>query len=218
MKRPGHAIKGSLDFIMLGVLAYLLHYRPGQGLRLHAWLGIVLFVLFLLHHLLNLAWYRSLRKGKWSRPRLLLALLNLLLSLALLALLASSIQIAGMAFPLSWQPMAFWRSLHVFSAAWMAVLAGLHMGYHLNGMLVRLERKAKNTVFGYAVYVPEVLLAGGGIWAFSASGLAGVLSGTRPALTPLSLPVWLLDYLLILLGAAVMVHGCLRLLMQKQPF
>ena len=46
---------------LLALMAYVL-----MGQAVHEWLGISAFVPFVLHHLLNLSWFRALGKGRYK--------------------------------------------------------------------------------------------------------------------------------------------------------
>ena len=57
-------VKISVDFVMT-VLLLLLMARQLLGNVVHEWLGTGMFVLWILHHVLNASWHR--RAGKGSR-------------------------------------------------------------------------------------------------------------------------------------------------------
>ena len=48
------------------VLLLLLMTYERIGGAVHEWLGISIFVLFVLHHILNIKWTRALFKGRYS--------------------------------------------------------------------------------------------------------------------------------------------------------
>lgn len=54
-----------------------------MGGKLHEWLGLAMFLLFFLHHLLNAGWHRALGKGAYTANRILGTVTNLLLLLAM---------------------------------------------------------------------------------------------------------------------------------------
>lgn len=160
------------DIIMLVSFLYLMSYHPGMGLRLHAVFGIALCVLFILHHLLNVKWYAVLLKGRYRLYRILLTVSDFLLLFAMLAIMLSSLMISGLALPVSFLPVVFyWRDIHVISTTWGFVLMAFHLGIHLHVFLFKMEKKMSATIFGYVVYLAEVLVLGAGIHGFLQSGL-----------------------------------------------
>lgn len=207
MKRK---IKIGIDVIMLALFLYLIHYHPGMGLRLHAFLGIALCVLFVLHHVLNGKWYAVLCKGKYRFYRIMLTTSDFLLLIAMLAIMGSSFMISGLAFPISFLPIAFyWRNIHIMSTVWGFVLMALHLGLHLHGFLLKVEKKLSDTVFAYVIYLLELLVLGVGIYGFLRSGLGGDLV-MRPQSHPtLSDLLFYAEYLTIIGGMCVAVHGLL---------
>ena len=58
-----------MDIAMTVVLFFLMSYSL-IGETLHEWLRIGMFVLFLLHHILNRKWSGSLFKGKYTLYRI----------------------------------------------------------------------------------------------------------------------------------------------------
>lgn len=207
MKRYGKILT---DIIMLVLFLYLMRYHPGMGLRLHAILGIVLFVLFILHHFLNRKWYAVLFKGQYRFRRILLTASDFLLLFAMLAMMVSSFMISGLAFPISFLPVAFyWRDIHVMSTAWGFMLMAFHLGLHLHGFLSKIESNMGETIFGYVVYLLELLLLGGGIYGFLQSGLWSDMRMIPQSLPPLPDLSFYVEYMGIIGGMGVVVHGVL---------
>lgn len=61
-------IKMGIDFLMTVLLFLLMSYQI-TGQKLHEWFGTGMLVLFLLHNILNIRWYGSLFKGKYTLLR-----------------------------------------------------------------------------------------------------------------------------------------------------
>ena len=55
------------DLAMTVLLLVLMAYSV-TGQVIHEWMGIALFVLFIIHHLLNLHWLRSIGKAAILQP------------------------------------------------------------------------------------------------------------------------------------------------------
>lgn len=195
------------DIIMLVLFLYLMHYHPSMGLRLHAVLGIALCILFILHHFLNFRWYAALFKGQYSFRRMILTASDFMMFFDMLGIMASSLMISGLAFPISFLPVAFyWRDIHVMSTAWGFVLMAFHLGVHLHGFLSKIEKRMSRTVFGYAIYLPELFVLGAGIYGFLQSGLWDDMRMIPQSLPPLSHFLFYMEYMGMIGAMCVAVH------------
>ena len=63
--KPKTIIKIIVDVIMTVLFIVCMGYHLTEN-KTHEWLGTVLFALFILHHILNFGWYKSIFKGKYS--------------------------------------------------------------------------------------------------------------------------------------------------------
>lgn len=195
------------DIVMLALFLYLMYYHPGMGLRLHAILGIVLCVLFVLHHFLNIRWYAVLFKGQYHFRRIIMTASDFLLLFAMLAIMVSSHMISGLAFPISFLPAAFyWRDIHVMSTAWGFVLMAFHMGVHSHSHLSGMEKRMSKTIFGYVAYLLELLVLGAGIYGFLQSGLWNDMRMIPQSQPPLPVSLFYAEYIGIIGGMCVAVH------------
>lgn len=124
-----------LDGLLLALLVLAFAYWwLGNGV--HEIVGSALLLLILRHVANNLFWWKSLSRGKWTPHRLFNLLLGVLLALALLALLVSSIFLShtlAMILPL---PRLFvMQEIHWFSAYWAIAFAAMHVGVNWNRIL-----------------------------------------------------------------------------------
>ncbi|SFP17324.1 hypothetical protein SAMN04488056_12615 [Cohaesibacter marisflavi] len=124
-----------LDGLLLALLVLAFAYWwLGNGV--HEIVGSALLLLVLRHVANNLFWWKSLSKGKWTPQRLFNLVLGLLLAIALLALLISSVFLSHtltMILPL---PRVFvMQEIHWFSAYWAIALSAMHVGVNWNRIL-----------------------------------------------------------------------------------
>lgn len=120
---------------MFGLMPFLLSYPVTRGLWRHGVGGLFLLAMFIAHHFLDLRWYKSLCKGKWSMARISGVAIDSMLLLAACATLASCALMAGEVFTFVPFPMPWWaRPLHTAATAWLFVLIGLHAGAHWRGL------------------------------------------------------------------------------------
>lgn len=211
-------IKIIVDIAMFLLFLCLLGYRPGLGLLTHAQLGIALFVLFVVHHILNIHWYRTLKKGRYNFQRTLLTVSDFLLLIAMLCMIVSSIMLSGMVFPITGIQMTHeWRQLHVSSSAWCFLLMAFHLGMHLHGMLNRLRKKLAQTMFEYVYYLLLIVVAGAGIYCFIRSGMGPrVIMAEQQSLLVTSNILFFAEHIGIVAGVCVITHGILCLAERKK--
>lgn len=205
-------IKILVDIAMFLLFLYLLGYRPGMGLLLHAELGITLFVLFLLHHALNARWYGALGRGRYGFRRLLLTGADFLLLAAILCMMASSLMLSDMVFPITGIHMTHgWRQLHVSASAWCFLLSAFHAGMHLYGPLQKLQRKICQTAFEYVYYLLLAAVAGAGIYCFVQSGMGPrVIMAEQKSLFIADNRLFLAEHLGIAAGISVVTYWILH--------
>ncbi len=167
MKRK---MKILIDIVMYFIFIYLMSYRAGRGLLLHGVLGCILFGLFLLHHILNLTWYRGILKGGYSFTRAALFFTDFLLLADMAVMMISSVQMSGDVFAFSpFVATQSARNLHVCGTAWGFVWMAFHLGFHTHGFFRRLYRKTKDTFFGYTYVFLFLLVWAAGIRCFMVS-------------------------------------------------
>lgn len=139
--KPRMIIKIAVDILMTLALLFLMGYHF-WGNTAHEWAGAGMFVLFIAHHILNLNWYKSLFKGKYTVFRILQIVIDVLVFVTMLALMYSGIIMSREVFaflPIN-GGMALARRLHILGSYWGFILMSLHLGLHWN-MLIGYARK-----------------------------------------------------------------------------
>ena len=114
------------------VLLLLLMAFEHIGRSAHEWIGLALFVLFILHHVFNRRWSRALFSGKLTAYRILQSVCAALVLIAMLGLMLSAVPISREVFvllPIS-GALALGRSVHMLSAYWGFLFMSLHLGVH----------------------------------------------------------------------------------------
>lgn len=98
----------------------------------HEWMGIVLFSLFCVHQLLNIRWYKRIRKGSYSYQRRLFIIINFLLLTMTMITMVSGILISKNLFSfIDIGSTSLMRQLHMLGSSWTYVLISIHLGLHL---------------------------------------------------------------------------------------
>lgn len=132
-------LKMTVDLAMIIVLHCLSGYHL-FGNRTHEILGILFFVLFLVHNGLNARQYRFLLRGRGAYPIVRTAVIALLW-VCIAADAGSALVIARDTVPQGWSlpGAAVGRKVHMAAVAWSFVLMSLHTGFHA-GMLTGIGR------------------------------------------------------------------------------
>ena len=162
-------VKIIIDIIITVVLFLLMAYSMA-GEVIHEWLGIGIFVLFLLHHILNSQWIQNLRKGKYTLFRILQTVLVILVLVSMAGSMLSGIVLSRHVF--SFLPVmggSSWaRKLHMLSAYWGFIFLSLHLGLHwsmVTGIVKKMLPKT-SAVWLWISRLTGLLIACYGIYAF----------------------------------------------------
>ncbi len=134
---------------------------------IHEILGTVLFVLFIIHHILNYKYYKNIFKGKYSVKRITLLIIDILLFIAMIGIIVSAINISSDVFSFLNIKTKIWgRKLHMLSTSWGFVLMSIHVGMHISVLINKLNKKMKNSTFEYVYYLILLILFIYGIYSF----------------------------------------------------
>ena len=160
-----------IDLAMI-VLLPLLMTEVLIGQEIHEWLGTVMMVLFIAHHILNLGWWKGLFKGKYTPSRAFGTALDLLLLLDMAALLVSGIMMSSFVFRFLHISggMMIARQLHLFASYWGLILMSAHLGMHME-QFFSLFRKLfclpeKSAVRTCVLRIAAIVLSVYGLYAF----------------------------------------------------
>ena len=144
------------------------------GDSLHGWIGMILFVLIILHNVIDRRWYSGLCKGKYTPARFFHTTVNLLL-------LASSVGLAASAVFLSTSLSTFFhlkaamigRRMHMVFTIWSFVLMSVHVGLHWNMVICAVKKRMRTPKHLYQAIarIAVLLVAAYGLYAFIAREL-----------------------------------------------
>lgn len=218
--KPKLILKISVDVMMTAVLLLLMAYSL-VGESAHEWLGVGIFVLFILHHILNVRWSKALFKGKYTPYRIAQTAAVVLVLLAMLGSMISGVLLSRTVFTfLGSRPFqAQAQTLHMLCAYWGFALLSLHLGLHwsnITNVAGRLFKK-RSAVRKWTIRVIGWLIAAYGVYAFIKRNFAGyMLLQIHFVFFDLDEPLilYLLDYAAIM-GAFVCAGHYLGLLLKK---
>ena len=145
-----------VDIVMIIVLPLLMAYSL-IGETFHEVLGTTMFVLFLLHHWLNRAWFKGLFRGRYTPVRTFRTVVNILLLMFMILQPVSGILMSKHLY--TFLPIvissATSREIHMFLAYWGFLLMSVHVGSHLEGMI----RKVRNKISALAMRISQALIS-----------------------------------------------------------
>ena len=175
------------------------------GEAAHEYLGIGMFLLFVIHHILNIAWWKNLFRGKYAPIRIVGTVLNFVLVIIMLALPISGMILSRHVFRfLHFGGTSTARTVHLLASYWGLVLMSFHAGMHGNVMMGMIRKNTNprqpSKIKIWNLRIIGVLLAICGIHAFVKNEIGSYLFlRTQFVFIDFSQPVVLalLDYLAI---------------------
>ena len=171
------ALPVAMASIMLLALAYWwLDNLP------HELAGTAMFVFLARHVLINRSWFRQLPRGRYDARRMLVLVLHAVLMINMAVLLATSLAISNALFAfLSLPPSPFLREVHWFSAYWVVVIVGIHLGTHWHRVMALAAPILGVFPARLRAIFLRLLAFGGaayGLWSFGALGVGSKLTFT----------------------------------------
>ena len=140
-------IKTAADILMTAALPVLMCYSI-VGETAHEIIGVAMFALFILHHILNFGWIKSVFKGKYPPKRIVGTIINAAVLICMLGLMYSSIVISKHIFTfLNLSGTMNARTVHLLCAYWGLVLMSVHLGMHISQMAARMKLKSKALIW-----------------------------------------------------------------------
>lgn len=163
-------VKLSVDIAMTALFFIMLSYQLTED-TMHETIGVIVFVLFIVHHFLNRNWYKALVKGRYTVVRIIRTIVNMLLLAAILGIMISSLSISQVVIPFSkWIDIPYAREIHMFCAYWAFILIAVHIGLHWSIIIGMVCKKSKEKEPGFwknwSAKIAAVFIALYGIYAF----------------------------------------------------
>ncbi|MBR5338780.1 MAG: DUF4405 domain-containing protein [Lachnospiraceae bacterium] len=198
-----------IDIGMTLLLPLLMAYSL-IGEMFHEIVGTLIFILFIIHHVLNRKWFGSLFKGKYTVGRVFRTVINILLFMFMILQPVSGILMSKHLYtflpvlPIS----ARARGVHMLLSYWGFVLMCVHAGTHLTGAFIKIEKQKRR--IRIPVYGLLCAISIYGCIAFVKRGFPGYMEGsTMFAFFDYSEPLifFIRDYLSVMV--LFMAVGCL---------
>lgn len=160
-------LKIAIDLIMTILLLFLMGFQF-CGEELHEWAGVLMFLLFIVHHFLNYNWYKTLLKGKYHGVRIFQVTINILLFITMVALMVSGMIMSSYVFAfIDFQgSLSLARILHIAGSYWGFVLMSIHIGLHWSMIASMIKKQFKLNVNKIVSYLLAIIIVIYGIYVF----------------------------------------------------
>lgn len=174
---------GMAVFLLLSLAYWWLENIP------HEIFGTAMFALLAWHIVVNRFWFKNILRGRYDLRRAVIVALHLFLIVNMIILLATSIAISKSLFSaLPIPDSIYMREVHWFSAYWVVVIVGIHVGLHWARVMALsrsiLGLSPNNTARMWLLRACAAFLAAVGVWSFVVLGVWNHLTFTY------SLDVW----------------------------
>ncbi len=188
----------ALDIVMAALMPVLMAYSL-VGEALHEIVGSVIFILFIVHHVLNRKWYGAAFKGIYTPRGIFQTVLNASLLVFMVLQPVSGILLSKHLYtfipvlPIT----ATLRTIHMIVPYWGYVLLSVHAGTHLLPLFSKVKKAPLMRLFICA----GVPISGYGVYAFIRRGFPGYMSGSIMFAffdTSEPLILFILDYLSVM--------------------
>lgn len=155
-----------IDIVMYIFFIILMGHHV-TGNLIHEVLGTGIIILFIIHNILNIKFYKTIFKGKYKLKRGFLTLIDILLLCSMIGIIISSVIISSSVFAfLNIPTTSFGLKLHMLSTSWGFIIMSIHLGLHLNSVITKINKKMKSSTFEYIYYLVFALLLIYGMYSF----------------------------------------------------
>lgn len=168
-------VKRILDVVMFILLLFLMAFF-NTGQTVHEVLGILMAICFIIHHVLNRNWYKTVFKGKYPLLKKVYIVVNFLLLVDVVFLVLSGLSMSRLLPFLSFMPVSLARRVHLTLSYWGFVLMAVHFGLHIQSISRPLAKKFEDsskvvktiiflvipyglTLFGLIMFIKNQLIA-----------------------------------------------------------
>ena len=139
-------IKLTVDICMTICLLLLMPYSMISETA-HEWIGMIMFFLFVVHHILNRRWLTAITKGKYRLFRIIQTVIAFVMFVLMIGSMVSGILLSNHIFKDIYIVGTSMRArqVHMFCAYWGFTVMSVHLGIHWNTVVIMTGRLFKKT-------------------------------------------------------------------------
>ena len=204
--------------ILMFILMLLEYSKLYTGQLLHEVFGILLLILFILHNILNIKFYKGLLKGKYNLQRITITVINFLLLMCLLFAIILAIPISESIFKfLNLSANMTVRKLHTIFGYWSLILMSIHLGLNLKILSAKIKNKVKERkIIKIILYIIELIIVALGIKAIIDTNLGLYLVGKASFAIPTNAIVSFLNNFCIVATISIITNKLEKILKRRK--
>ena len=210
-------IKIIVDVLML-IIMLLEFSKLYTGGVLHEVFGITLFILLVIHNILNISFYKNILKGKYTILRTISTIVNIMFLICMLLIIILGIPISSELFKgLNLNGNMTTRKLHTILGYWNLILLGIHLGFHFKVIFAKLKNKNKDKkVIMFLFYIVELIVVIFGIKTMIDINLGAYLIGKSSFAIPTHIILSLLNNFIIVTSISIFIYNIEKILLKKK--
>lgn len=140
-----NTIKMIINIIMLLIMISLMN-KNFTGMKAHEIFGIILFILFFIHKIINIKTIKVFCKNLFNKnfkvENKVLFILDILLFVVIIGIITTGILISNNLFKgIFIGNRSIIKKIHIFLSWWSLILISIHIGFHLKTIIIYLKNK-----------------------------------------------------------------------------
>ncbi|WP_314720385.1 DUF4405 domain-containing protein [Parvimonas micra] len=144
MIKKKNIVKIIIDTLML-ILLFFEYSKVFTGQLVHEIVGVLLLILFVIHNILNINFYKGLLKGRYNAVRVIATTVDIIFLICMLFTIILGIPISEEVFSfLNLNGNMTMRKLHTIFGYWSLIILSMHLGLHFKMIFAKFKRKIKN--------------------------------------------------------------------------
>ena len=128
--------------------------------KYHEYLGVLIFILFITHHIFNRKYIRNIVKGKYNVYRIGQLVINIILLILMFLQPISGILMSKYLFNLNVSNTASIRLIHLCAGYWLYVFLSIHAGMHLYILFKKVRKIMKKASWLFEALMVVVSIYG----------------------------------------------------------
>lgn len=210
-------IKIFIDVLML-IIMLLEFSKLYTGQLLHELFGIALFILFVIHNILNIYFYKNLLNGQYNILRGITTAVNILFLICMLFTIILGIPISSELFKkLNLNGNMTMRKLHTILGYWNLIILAIHLGFHFKIIFAKLKYKIKDKkIIRILFYIVELVTVILGIKIMIDINLGAYLLGKSSFAIPTNIFISLTNNFIVVIAISIITYNFEKLLLKKK--
>lgn len=210
-------IKIIVDVLML-IIILLEFSKLYTGQLLHETFGVILLILFIIHNILNINFYKNILKGNYNLLRVIATTTNVLFLICMLLTIIFGIPISSELFKgLNLNGNMTIRKLHTILGYWNLILLSIHLGFHFKIIFAKLKNKIKDKkAIMFLFYIVELIVVIFGIKTMIYINLGAYLIGKSSFAIPTNIVLSLFNNFVVVLSISIFIYNFEKILLKRK--